>query len=100
MIVFSYFLFYIEHIIETKSGIKSKKYHTVGTNQISNIQIVERAKIDIHTTHIHDLALFGTDPLLKVSELLLFNVNSAICQLCHGENYLIFNEMMMRSALF
>jgi len=37
---------------------------------------------------------------LDRSEWLLFNANSAIFQLCHGENKLIFNEMMMRSALF
>jgi len=30
----------------------------------------------------------------------LFNANSAISQLYHGENKLIFNEMMMRSALY
>jgi len=30
----------------------------------------------------------------------LFNANSAIRQLYHGENKLIFNEMLMRSALF
>jgi hypothetical protein len=30
----------------------------------------------------------------------LFNTNSAIFQLYHGNNKLIFNEMMMRSALF
>jgi len=30
----------------------------------------------------------------------LFNANSAIFQLYHGENKLIFNEMMMRSALY
>ena len=34
------------------------------------------------------------------SEWLLFNANSAILQLYHGENKLIFNEMMMGSALF
>jgi len=33
-----------------------------------------------------------------VSEWLLFN--SAIFQLYHGENKLIFNEMMMRSTLY
>jgi hypothetical protein len=33
-------------------------------------------------------------------ELLLFNANSAIFQLDHGENKLMFNEMMMRSALY
>jgi len=30
----------------------------------------------------------------------LFNTNSAIFQLYHGENELIFNEMMTRSALY
>ena len=33
-------------------------------------------------------------------EWLLFNANSAISQLYHGENKLIFNEMMMKSALY
>ena len=36
----------------------------------------------------------------SLSEWLLFNANSAICQLYRGENKLIFNEMMIRSALF
>jgi hypothetical protein len=36
---------------------------------------------------------------LYKSEWLLFSANSTICQLYHGENKLIFNEMMMRSAL-
>jgi hypothetical protein len=35
-----------------------------------------------------------------VSELLLFSANSAIFQLYHGENKLIFNEMVIRSALY
>ena len=35
-----------------------------------------------------------------VSEWVLINANSAIFQLYHGENKLIFNEMMMRSALY
>jgi len=30
----------------------------------------------------------------------LFNANSAIFPLYHGENKLIFNEMMRRSALY
>ena len=38
---------------------------------------------------------------VQVSEWLLFNTNLAIFQLYHGENKLIFNEMMMiRSTLF
>ena len=33
-----------------------------------------------------------------VNESLLFSANSAIFQVYHGENKLIFNEMMLRSA--
>jgi hypothetical protein len=36
----------------------------------------------------------------RVSEWLMFNANSAIFQLNHDENNLIFIEMMMKSALF
>ena len=36
----------------------------------------------------------------RVSEWLFFNANSAIVKLYHGENKLIFNEMMIRSALY
>jgi hypothetical protein len=35
---------------------------------------------------------------ITVSKWLLFNANSGIFQLHHGENKLIFNEMIMRSA--
>jgi hypothetical protein len=35
-----------------------------------------------------------------VSKWLLFNANSAIFQLYHGENKLIVNDIMMRSALY
>jgi hypothetical protein len=34
-----------------------------------------------------------------VSEVLLINANSAIFHLYHSENKLIFNEMMMTTAL-
>jgi len=34
-----------------------------------------------------------------VSELLLSSANSAMFQLYHGENKLVFNEIMMRPAL-
>jgi ribosomal silencing factor RsfS len=35
-----------------------------------------------------------------VSEWLLLNANSVIIQLYHGENKLIFNEMMITSGLY
>ena len=38
--------------------------------------------------------------LIRLSEWLLFNTNSAISQLYHGENKLIFNKMMIRSTLY
>jgi hypothetical protein len=40
------------------------------------------------------------DYFVEVSEWLLFNANSAIFQLYHGENKLIFNMMMMGFALY
>ena len=48
------------------------------------------------------IILFFQYPLLIdwVSEWLLFNANSLIFQLYYGENKLIINKMMMRSALF
>jgi hypothetical protein len=53
---------------------------------------------NIHMTYIkwHTHGLQNT----SMSEWLLFNANSAIVKLYHGENKLIFNEMMMRSALY
>jgi hypothetical protein len=41
-----------------------------------------------------------TDLKYRVSEWLLFNANSAIFQLYHGENKLFFNDMMIRSIIF
>jgi hypothetical protein len=48
------------------------------------------------------IILFFQYPLLIdwVSEWLLSNANAAIFQLYYGQNKLIINEMMMRSALF
>jgi hypothetical protein len=48
------------------------------------------------------IILFFQYPLLidSVSEWLLFIANAAIFQLYYGQNKLIINEMMMRSALF
>jgi hypothetical protein len=37
---------------------------------------------------------------IRVSEWLLANANPAMFQLYHGESNLIFNEMMMRVALY
>ena len=51
---------------------------------------------------VFSLTLLGLESTIcssRVSEWLLFNANSAIFQLYHDENKLIFNEMM-RSALY
>jgi hypothetical protein len=42
----------------------------------------------------------GSTVWVSASEWLLFNANSTIFQLYHGENKLISNEMMVRSALY
>jgi hypothetical protein len=44
------------------------------------------------------IVLFWLKMLSEWNEWLLFNANSAILQLYHGENKLIFNEI--RSALY
>jgi hypothetical protein len=44
--------------------------------------------------------LLEVNSTANMSEWLLFSANSAIFQQYHGENKLIFNEMMMRSALY
>jgi hypothetical protein len=49
---------------------------------------------------LYHVCYFVTPDCNWVIERLLFNVNSAIYQLYHGENKLIFNEMMMRSAWY
>jgi len=65
--------------------------------------------IVIHIRHIvlHLLLLKTTRELFYIAkwmewviEWLLFNANSAIFQLYHGEDKFIFNEMMMRSTLY
>ena len=47
--------------------MKNTKYHTVGTVPTSNIQIVERGKMDTTNTQIHDRSLswLGTGTLIR-----------------------------------
>ena len=63
--------------------------------QIIDIIIVAEDKI---ATKVMSLMLKSLTGFFLV--FLLLNANSAIFQLYHGENKLIFNEMMMRSALY
>ena len=48
--------------------------------------------------HITNGCSFGV--VVQLSQSLMFNANSAIFQLYHDENKLIFNLMMMKSALY
>jgi len=78
------------------------------------IDIAQRLIYDWYKRHIDPkVSLIYTNSLLimiymyivaqklqKGSEWLLFSANSAIFQLYHGENKLIFNDMIMRSALY
>jgi hypothetical protein len=50
--------------------------------------------------YIIHVSILTTKILQWVSGWLLFNANSAIFQLYHSENKLIFNEMIMKSALY
>jgi hypothetical protein len=55
---------------------------------------------EIGTITLQIFLVYNINYKFWVSEWLFFNANSAIFQLYHGENKLIFNEMMMRSALY
>ena len=46
------------------------------------------------------LSLWSSRSASGVSDWLLFNTNTAIFQLYHDKNRLIFNVMMMRSTLY
>ena len=59
---------------------------------IINKLLARRLPVTVHQNRGMDLVV--------VSEELLFNANSAIFQLSHGEKKLIFNEMMIQYALY
>jgi hypothetical protein len=76
-------------------------------NSTTNIKICSLN--EWHGTNVVILCLLWTtsstvslyhDNYVSTSEWLLFDANSAIVQLWHGDNKLIFNEMIMRSALY
>jgi hypothetical protein len=57
--------------------------------------------VSIKYSDISEIVYWFNDYLhIRVSEWLLLNVIPAIVQLYHGENKVIFNEMMRRSALY
>ena len=64
--------------------------------------IIDEITLIKHETIFYQLILknWNRCPLFIVSVWLLFNANSAIFQLYHGENKLISNNMMMRSPLY
>jgi hypothetical protein len=70
------------------------------TQQSSTINrsFAYKAKEGRYVRIVNNLYTLGS--FYGVSGWLLLNANSVSFQLYHGENKLIFNEMMMRSALF
>jgi hypothetical protein len=64
---------------------------------VSNWFLKSRNLIIIHNGLTVECSFL--DHVAVVNEWLLFNINSAMLQLYNGENKLLFNEMMMRSAL-
>jgi hypothetical protein len=70
-----------------------------------NWNVIEKESLQLlvikqKTTITNYITLLWTNVIITMSDWLLFNNSSAIFQKYHGENKLIFNEMMMRSALF
>jgi hypothetical protein len=69
------------------------------TNKTDNITDI-LLKVTLHIITLTPCNQCLSQLQLWVSEWLLLSGNSAIFQVYHGENKLIFNEMMMRSALY
>ena len=65
-----------------------------------HFDLFQKIIVKVHNTRISFTVGCYIVTFEWVSEWLLFNANSAIFQLYYGENKLIFNEIMMRSALF
>jgi len=86
-------------------SLRHQYFITFGLTPGNSCTIVSIAKIFVACILIGILV-----PTIKMSawiyrkewviELLLFNANSEILQLYHGENKLMLNEMVMRYALF
>jgi hypothetical protein len=72
-----------------------------GTDEINNKDKKNQQQNSSNYRNLKKHIIFILKPCSHIlSEWLLINANSAIFQLYHGENKLIFIEMMMRSALF
>ena len=87
-------------IFKKKIHTHVSRYRYMLTFCHTNINLnVSNKLTDIKITwNVHDIYLHVR--FNWVSEWLLFSANSAIFQLYHGENELIFNEMMMSSPLY
>jgi hypothetical protein len=75
---------------------RSVVFFTIKADNITDILL----KVTLHIIILTLCNQFLSPLQLWVSEWLLFSGNSAIFQVYHGENKLIFNEMMMRSTLY
>ena len=68
-----------------------------------NLRIKNQIRKDLLNT-VHSNSIVQIHPHIKnwstKSEWLLFNANSAIHQLYHDKNKLIFNEMILRSPVY
>ena len=92
MIIILEVLLIIEKEKEKKVEISYQMFSLKGKKM--NEDKFEDIKVVIRSRNSKDRKYNG------VSEWLLFNANSAIFQLYHGENKLIFNEMVMKFALY
>ena len=77
-------------------------------NNLKNWSKISYMYIILHLMYIYNVLLMLWFIVISamynsiewVIEWLLINANSVIFQLYHGENKLIFNDMMMRSTLY
>ena len=79
---------------------KPLRHRNVSINiEFTTLVVIGTDCIGSYISNYHTITTTMT-PIIVLSEWLLFNANSASLQLYHGESKLIFNEVMMRSALY
>jgi hypothetical protein len=84
-----------------KELLVQKYWQLISTKQLWSVPNIVSSKsrtVQYRVPALTDKIYFFLSEL--VSERVSFNANSATFQLYHGENKLIFIEMMMRSALY
>ena len=95
----NYFIF-ILFILYIKVFTTTFYYVCLAPQQLIILLLLHRPTKCTTSVFLYCVLLIQSEWMLIQSEWMLFNANSAMFQLYHGENKSIFDEMMIRSALY